>query len=71
MAEKRKPSFVFLLRIRSNKSRKLEIFPADLWDESITKKYRLRVNGKWVGGKIKKFFYKSQIREMLFRAINF
>ena len=76
MSEKRKPYLVVLLKKRGNKTRKLEIFEATLFDENKTlargaKLFRLRTNGKWFSGKReqKTFFKKWEIRDLLMRSL--
>lgn len=72
MGDIRKPVFVFLLRNTSKKkSDKLEIFKGTDWDKYERSKYRLRVNGKWYPKGEIRLFYKSEIREILFKSINF
>jgi len=76
MGEKRKPTLTLLLRKEGkNKSSKIEIYPASLWNykkygRSGAERYRLRVNGKWLknnkGEKV--YFTKWEFRDMLFRA---
>ncbi len=86
MAEKRVPSFIFLLKKQGKKSSKIELFKAAIWrdkykvrrslDDSykdfLSKQFRLRINGKWYCplGRYS-FFTKSEIKEILWRSIKF
>ncbi len=67
MAEKRKPTFIFLLKKPGKKTIKVEVFPAKLWDGPINK-YRLRVNGKWFG-KNQLYVMKYEIRDLMWRGL--
>lgn len=74
MGEKRKPTFVFLLKKPGKKGflkkHKIEVFPASLWLGK-TNKYRIRVDGKWFPEKQALFFYRSEIRDLIWRSIKF
>jgi len=76
MSEKRKPDFTFLLRNEGKqKSNKVELFDAELWGYKPSsrqrgKKYRLRVNGKWHGGKVMAYLSKWETRDLLWRSIS-
>ena len=82
MSEIRKPIFVFLLKklskIDGEKLRvnKVELFDAlDFTDKKTIglrhteSLYRLRVNGKWFPKGKKEFYYKSDIRNMIFKSL--
>lgn len=71
MAEKRKPVFIILLR-RSGKKKfnSVEIFSGKDWNKS-DRLFRLRVNGKWFPEKKFELYYKSKIKEMVFRSCKF
>ena len=77
MGEKRKPELVLLLRKQGKEKHKIEIYSAKLWGNTDpNKKYRIRVDGKWLrrsfkSGKKEKqsFFGKYQFRDILFRSI--
>ena len=80
MAEKRRPTFVFLLKNYGNggkvtKTNKVECFPEKLFrkDGKGDKMYRIRVNGKWWPKEERgsRFYYKTQIMQMIARSINF
>jgi hypothetical protein len=83
MAEKRKPVAIILLKRKSKESsnwrtKKLEIYrAAEFTDEFFSSGrnteslYRLRLDGKWFGGRKKRFYYKSDIRNMFFRRLKF
>jgi hypothetical protein len=83
MAEKRKPVAIILLKRKSKRSckwvtRKLEIYRASDFTTAglhdcrrVESLYRLRVDGKWIGGRNKCFYYKSDIRNMFFRRLKF
>jgi hypothetical protein len=79
MAEKRRPTFVFLLKNYGNdgkasKTNKVECFPERVFrkDSKGDNLYRLRVNGKWWPKEYKgsRFFYKTQIMQMISKSIN-
>lgn len=71
MSEKRKPDLILLLRYSGkNKSNKLEIFKATQWGGA-ENQYRIRVKGKWFPEGEKIFYFKTQIRDMLWRSIKF
>ena len=83
MAEKRIPSIVMLLKKRSKKnsgqwvSHKVEIYPVELWPDALSwcehnrKKFRIRVDGKWWPKGQKKYLTKSQIKNLVFKSIEF
>lgn len=75
MAEKRKADYVFLLKSSGKKKfNKVEVFCAEQW-EGNRKMYRLRINGKWLDKKKdykgKKYLYRTEIRDLLWRSIDF
>ena len=79
MAEKRKATFIFLLKKPSkNKNHKIELFDKSLFTDEVgykhrAKQYRLRINGKWFDKKEnyegKKYFNKWEFRDLLWRSI--
>ncbi len=78
MGEKRKSSFVFLLKKEGKNIKKIEIFPkSKYWPDREFSKgsawskdyYRIRLNGKWFGKEKYSFFNKYEIRDMLWRTI--
>ena len=78
MSEKRKPKITMLLKWEANGNKitnKVELFEAALWETeyqySYRKLYRLRVNGKWHPKGTRKYFYKTEIRDLLWRSIPF
>ena len=78
MAELRKPVISFLLKYEANNKvvrHRIELYKASLWNNLIVNKYRMRVNGKWFNyskdSKEKQFFYKTEIRDLLWRSIPF
>lgn len=83
MSELRKPVFTFLLKNQGNKSNKVEIFNAIDFEKNLNERdvindkkigncYRLRVNGKWYPyGKGKTYYWKSEIRDLIFKSIQF
>jgi len=82
MSEKRKPVFTFLLKESGKKSNRVEVFEAVEFENDITKSkingkkiessYRIRVNGVWFPrGKGKKYYWRSEIRDLIFKAIQF
>ena len=76
MSEKRKPEFVFLLRKRGKKNRKVELFSCYQWEDRYPKKmprnqverYRIRVNGKWHGNGLE-FFSLSEFKHLMFKSL--
>lgn len=79
MSDKRKPIATILLKRSGKKNGKIEVFKASDFKDSIyvgTGKcaehcYRLRVNGKWFPEGQKRFFWKSEIRDMMFKGLKF
>jgi hypothetical protein len=79
MAEKRKPSFVFLLKKYGNdgklqKTNKVECFPECLFKEkNAGSGFRIRVNGKWFPKDEPgiRFYFKTQIMQLISKSINF
>ena len=50
----------------------VELWKADNWWEGATlRKYRIKVNGRWVGGRKKVFYYKCEIKEMIWGQMKF
>lgn len=47
MAEKRKFSKVFCVKNNAKTSYKIEVFPAEQWENGVVGQYRLRINRKW------------------------
>lgn len=70
MGEKRKPEFVLLLKIRG-KTNKIEAYNRKLWDAEnyMGLRYRIRVNGKWWPKGEVKYINKTELKELVFRAI--
>lgn len=82
MSEKRKPVFVFLLKNQGKKTNKVEVFEAvDFFQTGFVSKfvgekkiescYRIRVNGRWFPKGKKAFYWKSEIRDLIFKSIQF
>jgi len=82
MSEKRKPVFTFLLKESGKKNNKIEVFEAieferDKFQEKISGKkidscYRIRVNGRWFPrDKTKTYYWRSEIRDLIFKSIQF
>ena len=81
MAEKRKPTFVIMLKKQGKRGRthKLEVFPAGLWKCSFFSmypnhfkhRYRLRLDGKWHNTKDGKpaCFTRYEIRDLIWRSL--
>jgi hypothetical protein len=78
VAEKRKPTYIILLRKSGKKSNKLEIYKAILWgtgrrigcgDGYSPSRYRARTNGKWFKNGKRKFFTMTEIMGMLANVI--
>lgn len=77
MAIKDKPVCVFLLRYPGKKTQKVEIFSAGACgrkvEERWTRKFRLRVNGRWWGGRGKgkeiTELTRWEIRDLLWRSL--
>ncbi len=70
MAEDRKSVVTILLRKSGKKTAKVELFPSKQWGD-IKKRFRIRVNGKWFNGSRSEmaFYYKAQIRELVFSSL--
>jgi len=70
MGEKRKPYATMLLKINGN-TQKLEMFRMELWqpDNHMGRKFRLRVNGRWFPKGEKKFFTKTEVKEMFIKSV--
>jgi len=70
MSEKRKPTFILLLKKSGKKTNKVEVFRKDLWLGPDERDYwRIRVNGKWWPSNERKFITKTELKELFFRAI--
>jgi hypothetical protein len=74
MGEKRKPTFIFMLKYQSKRTHKLELYPAQQFKQGkvFRRKYRLKVNGKWfkINAEQYSFFTKWEIRDMIWRGIS-
>jgi hypothetical protein len=79
MSEKRKPKITILLKWEAKdgsvKRNKVEIYEASLfvgdkYKSQYRKLYRLRINGKWLG-ESKRFYYQTDIRNLLWKNIPF
>jgi len=68
MAEQRKPTGVFSLKLNGKKTL-IEMFPKELWKEKERwndRNFRFRVNGRWFDkGKSKKFYTIYELRDLL------
>ena len=78
MSEKRKPKITFLLKWEAKgviKRNRIELFDAqdfkDIYKYQYRKQFRMRVNGKWFSDRGKIYFYKTEIRDILWRSIPF
>jgi len=76
MAEKRKPTFVMLLKKEGKKkTNKVEFFPRELFtDEPMLGKrkspqFRLRVNGKWWPKDRKAYYAGWELRDIVWSSI--
>jgi len=73
MSEKRTPYHTILLRLsgKKRKTNKIELFLATDWNDGrvYPQRYRIRLNGKWWSGNGKKYFTKTEVKELVFRAI--
>jgi hypothetical protein len=50
----------------------VELYRSDLWWEGVRmKKWRIKVNGRWLGGREKVFYYKCEIKEMIWSQMKF
>ena len=79
MSEKRKPKITMLLKYEASNGKmvrqRIELYESSLWVEyhryrSIVK-FRMRINGKWWQDVNKKYFYKTEIRDLLWKNIPF
>jgi hypothetical protein len=77
MAERRKPTYILLLKIPSKKKTvKVELFDRKLFTNEPMRgkcrmpQYRLRVKGKWFGNK-RSFYASWQIKELFWRGLPF
>lgn len=77
MGERRRPIMTILLKKQGKKTNKVELFKAtDFvtlgcigYNKNPENCYRLRVNGKWFPKGEKRFLWKSEIRNLLFRSL--
>jgi hypothetical protein len=69
MSEKRKPKYKMLLQISGKgKTHKLELFEASDW--GVNKRlFRMRYDGKWFPAGKRRFFTKTEVKEITFRGI--
>ena len=73
MAEKRKPDYTILLKKEGKKKfNKIELYNSELWGVYTRRayKYRIRANGRWYPKGAKKFYYKSELRDIIWRSID-
>lgn len=68
MADSRKADYTILLRKRSKKSHKLELFCSSKWRGGWKGRFRLRLNGKWWPLEMK-FYTKTEVKELFFKNI--
>ena len=68
MSEKRKPKLKLLLKFEA-KNHKVEFYDGELWDDYYRGMYRIRHNGKWFPEGEKRFFTKTQVRNILWRSL--
>lgn len=70
MSDKRNPDYTILLK-KPGKTSKVELFRSEQFGVRFrnTIKYRLRVSGKWYGGREKVFFTRWEFRDIFFRSI--
>lgn len=66
MSEKRKPSVKIVAAVEGKKRPLvIECYPASLWghrgDNTGRVKYRVRIRGKWAGGRVKEFWTMTKI----------
>ena len=78
MGEKRKPDYILLLKIPSkNKTTKVELFKRELFTDKPyggrykKQQYRIRVKGKWFGGRHKFYYASWEIKELFWRGLPF
>lgn len=76
MADKRKSVMTILLKNQSNDTKKVELFRATDFSRKNLQgnrdpqnSFRLRINGKWFPEGEVKFFWKSEIRDLLFKGM--
>jgi len=76
VSEKRKPRITFLLKIEAKgdkKSHRVELFDCELWGEERgwkgAPRFRMRVNGRWFPKGERRYFYKSEVRDILWRSL--
>lgn len=75
MSEKRKPSLIFTIEY-NDKRFKIKFYPESLFFRPIsnTKRYRVSINGKWLGRKHLEryhhtFFTIYEVRDQIFRSL--
>lgn len=78
MSEKRKPCYTIIAKKSGQRSNKIEIYNASDFEP---KKYiagknsdncfRLRVNGRWFPKGERKFYWKTEIMQLLSKSIQF
>lgn len=73
MSEKRKPTFT-MFAVKQGKRMKIEFYNADEFLRAYDydyghHKFRIRVNGKWFPKGERRYFYRSEIRDILWRSI--
>ncbi len=76
MSEKRKPKIILLLQFKANETtqkHRIELYEASLFTkyDKHKKLYRMRIDRKWWPKGTHKYFYKTQIRDILWRSIPF
>jgi hypothetical protein len=79
MSEKRKPRITMLLKWEAkgkNVTTKVQLYDEHLFPDSDypfrSKRFRVKLNGKWFYGHNKqRYFYKTEIRDILWRSIPF
>lgn len=80
MSEKRKPKITMLLKWEAKEGQGIKTHKIELYDASVfnnvyslqfRKQFRMRVDGKWWPEGERKYFYKTQIRDILWASIPF
>ena len=69
MAEKRKPRWIILLKKPGKKTRKVELYRAEDFGSREYTRFRIRRDGKWFPPGERRYFTKTQVKEMFFRKI--
>ena len=74
MSEKRKPALTIVAQKRGKRKVRVELYPAYLWPDKpgwsgVRKRYRVRINRKWVWGDrhFTLSYVMSQLRQLLAR----